>query len=215
MMGEFKLKTGVAVTVRKFEPRDSSSCINLLSKSFKIPSPIPDLASMLYEKEMLAYRCGSIQKTARKRDYSVAEVDGHVVGVIGIKRFPPAMYVVRTAHQFGLPTKYIDEHRPAAAEVLDLVVADGFRRKKIGSVLTIAALVAKIEEGITYFHASAPVHAARVLAYGGFAKASDETDSIRWGRVASFCASLTKESKPRLLEAVEKLMAVPLPEFHS
>ncbi len=213
MMEEFKLKSGVTVTVRKFEPRDSSSCSNLLNRSFKIASPIPDFATKLYENELAAYRSGNIQKTAHKRDYRIAEVGDQVVGLVGIRKFPPSREVVRTAELFRLPAAYIDAHRPAAAEVLDLVVADGFRGKKIGTFLTMAALVDKIEEGITYFHAYAPAYAARLLAYGGFAKTSDEADSIRWGKVASFCASVSKESKPRIFEAMEALMQPPGSQF--
>jgi GNAT superfamily N-acetyltransferase len=165
---------------------------------------------------MAAYRWANIQKTAHKRDYQVAEVGGQVIGLVGIMRFPAAHGVVRTAKLFRLPTSYIDEHRPAAAEVLDLVVADGFRGKKIGSMLTLAALVGKLEEGITYFHAYAPAYAAPLLAGGGFAKTSDEVGSIRWGRVASFFASLNEASKPRLFDAMEALIQPRgLPGLHS
>ncbi|MDD5339698.1 MAG: GNAT family N-acetyltransferase [Candidatus ainarchaeum sp.] len=209
MVREFRLKTGVTVTLRKFEPRDAASCSTLLNKSFKVPSPLPEIATQLYERELAAYRFGNIQKTAHKRNYEVAEVAGQVAGLVGIRRFPAAAGIVKEVKLFKLSAEHITVHKPPAAEVLDLVVAEEFRCRKIGSLLTLAALIDKIDEGVKYFHAYAPANATRVLAYGGFAKVNDVMGSIRWGKVASFYASLTKESKPLLFEAIEALLQPP------
>jgi GNAT superfamily N-acetyltransferase len=206
MMGEYRLKSGVTVVCRKFQPKDSHSCSALLNQSFKIPERIPPGAHQLYEKELAPYDWQNILRTAQKRDYRVAEVDGRVVGVVGVLRVPPAREIVQTAQRHGFHNDYIDQHRPAAAEVLDLVVKTEFRHKKIGSILMMAALVDKIAEGIQHFHAYPPARAAPLMLYGGFVKASDELDSIRWGKVLPFYARFPEGKTQPLFEAMEGLM---------
>jgi GNAT superfamily N-acetyltransferase len=205
MMGEYQLKSGVTVTLRKFEKKDSCPCSVLLG----LANPRPDLlpgASLLYERQMAAYRPCNIQKTAEMRDYRVVEVAGQVVGIVGIRRFRPSYGTVKEGERHKLPPEHIARHKPPAAEILDLVVADEFRRRKIGAILTLAVLIDKIEDGIRHFYAYAPGPTVPFLTYTGLTKASNELNSIRWGKVVPFYACFTKERLPGMFEVVEALL---------
>jgi GNAT superfamily N-acetyltransferase len=194
---EYALKSGVTLHYRSFQPSDAGACAALLERGIRGSNNTPDLLKnpfnmQLYTREMVAYNPDDICTTAQKRNYRVALVADRLVGVIGIERVSASEAAINI-EKTGLYPNYVAEHTPRAAEVLDLVVAEGWRCKNIGRLLLLAGLIEAFEQGIVHFYAYGPANTTSLMTPAGFESHGPELDSIRWGKVRAFHAELNPD----------------------
>ena len=209
MAVEYNLKSGIRLKYRKFERSDSIPCVTILHRGFK--PPLEKHALMLWGKEMEAYKSAHFQSTAKKRDYHVAEVDGCIVGMIGIERFPPATWRVGEAKRTGADTNPASLASPPTAEILDLAVAPEFCGKQVDSALLLLTMLRKIEQDVGYFHAYAPLHALPAFHYAGFGAWGKPMKSIMLGDAHPLWTCVPAEKKSALQDALREIQAQPAP----
>lgn len=204
-MAEYHLKSGVKVRFRPFEQSDVRVCVGMMFGTYKPPSD--KWEKHMWMNEMKAFWPEGFASTARKRDYHIAEINGHALGMVGAERFPPAAWRVEDAKRTGAAPDLANLPSPPAAVILDLAVTPQFQGKHIGRLLLIATMLRKIEQGVEHFYAYAPPHALPVFQYAGFDASGGPAKSIMWETAHPLRAHMSVEKKGLLHEALQGIQA--------